>query len=284
MNRTWLALGLTVGLVLASWAQNAPAQQGASPNTIVVEAFTAPFRDLEIASEVGGVLRAVEVEEGERVEAGQVIARLKAETLEAQLAVSEARVDAAELEIQSARKNYEDLEREWRDVKELAEKGIEPVEKQEKARLEMELGKLSLERAQVQKRVVQLNADRDRAALARTIIRAPCDGEILRIAKRPGEAVEPLGPVARLVSLNPLYVIAQAVPIQTMGHVLVGEKAALTLEDLPDRRLECTVAVVDKVADPASGTYRVKLTLPNPDESLPSGARGKLAFRVDRQP
>ncbi len=40
------------------------------------------------------------------------------------------------------------------------------------------------------------------------------------------------------------------------------------------------MAVVDKVADAASGTYRVKLTLPNPDRSITAGAKGTLTFKL----
>lgn len=64
----------------------------------------------------------------------------------------------------------------------------------------------------------------------------------------------------------------------TSGRIKVGMKAVATLENMADKPLEATVAVVDPVADAASGTYRVKLTLPNPDKALTAGAKGTLGF------
>jgi hypothetical protein len=61
-------------------------------------------------------------------------------------------------------------------------------------------------------------------------------------------------------------------------------KGSLTLENRPDEQSECLVAVVDKVADVASGTYRVKLTLPNPDKELTAGAKGTLSLRLAPRP
>ncbi len=268
-----LVLAWTVPLAAAGAAT-------ARSRTVQVEAFTTPFRDLQIAAEVGGVVTAVEAEEGERVDAEQVLVRLRADRLRAELQVSKAQVEAARLEVEAATVNYKDLAREWEDVRKLVAKGVEAQEAEDKAKLEMDLAELGIRRAEVRKKIADLTVQHDEAALEETIIRAPCDGEVLRVMERPGEAVKPLSPVARLVTLDPLYVIAQAVPIETMGDIRVGMKGELVLENLPDRPLECTVAVVDRVADPASGTYRVKLTLPNPQKSLPSGAKGTLTFAL----
>ncbi len=245
---------------------------------LAVEAFTAPFRDLEIASEVGGVVLVVEVEEGDRVAAGGALVKLKDDMLRAQSRVDEARVEAAYVQVDAAKANHESLRKIWEDTNDLFGKGIASEEDELKARLEMELARLEVLRADVQRKVAELTVEADRAALERTVIRAPCDGEVVRVLRREGEAVEPLGPVVRLVSLDPLYVTAPAVPIETMGRLSEGTEAELVLEGAPGEGLKCTVCVVDRVADPASGTYRVRLLLPNPDLSVPAGAKGTVSF------
>jgi hypothetical protein len=44
-----------------------------------------------------------------------------------------------------------------------------------------------------------------------------------------------------------------------------------------------TVSVVDRVFDPASGTFGVRLLLPNPDNLLPGGQRCKVTFPFETQ-
>ena len=80
-----------------------------------------------------------------------------------------------------------------------------------------------------------------------------------------------------MVTVDPLDVITY-VPIDTVGHIRVGSTASLKLEGVAPAPLVCTVKVVDRVTDPASGTYRIKLSLPNPDRLIPAGARGNLTF------
>jgi len=282
MSTRSLSFLLLAGLLLAAGvlAAGAAERDGGEPDLIRVEAFTAPYRDLEIASQVGGVVSAVNVEEGDHVEARRELVRLRDDIVKAELEVSRARTAAAEHQIGAAETNYQYGLREWEDVHALVEKGFAPREEEDKARLEMELARLSVKQAEAQKNVAELMVARDQAALDRTRIRAPVDGEVFRIFKRPGEAVQPLGPVVRLVTLDPLYVVARGVPIETMGRVKVGMEAAIELENVPGRSLLCRVVLVDRVAEAASGTYRVKLELPNPSKDIAAGARGTLIFQL----
>ncbi|MHC4481450.1 MAG: efflux RND transporter periplasmic adaptor subunit, partial [Planctomycetota bacterium] len=161
----------------------------------------------------------------------------------------------------------------------MLEEGLITDQQFQKALLEKELARLDVEAAEVDKRILELVAERDREELKQTVVRAPAAGRVFRIYKRAGEAVETHGPVLKLVSIDPLFVVGH-VPIGTAGRIEVGSRAALELENMAGTSLECTVSVVDKVADAASGTYRVKLTLPNPDGAIMAGARGALTFTL----
>jgi multidrug efflux pump subunit AcrA (membrane-fusion protein) len=58
-----------------------------------------------------------------------------------------------------------------------------------------------------------------------------------------------------------------------------AESTVSVVPDLPGARpLTARVTMVDKVIDPASNTFRVQLSLPNPDLSLPAGLRCKADF------
>jgi RND family efflux transporter MFP subunit len=253
------------------------AAEAAPPASVEVTAFSMPFRELDVASEIGGVLTAVHVEEGDDVTEGQALAEFKADVLQAGLAVGEARVKAAGVELASDESSYEILNSEYERALKLLEQKVMSEQQYNKARLDMELARWRVESAKAAQRVAELSVAFNRAQLEQTVVRAPITGRVFRVLKRAGEAVEVNGPVMKIVSVDPLYVIGY-VPVATSGRIKVGMKAVATLENMADKPLEATVAVVDPVADAASGTYRVKLTLPNPDKTLTAGAKGTLGF------
>jgi len=241
-----------------------------------VPAFTIAYKKLEIASEMGGVIAAVHVaKEGVAVKKGDTLVELKSDLLRANLAVSKARIASAKLQVEAYKKTLETRTNEYNRLKELHDQGVETKEKLEKAKLEMDLADLSLKNAKAQRVVYELTAKRDETLLARTLIKAPCDGRVLRIVKHTGEAVDEHGTVLILVVVEPLYVVA-FVPIEDARRIKEGMKAKIVLED--GRSRECTVEGVDPVADPGSGKDRIKLVLENPGAEILAGSKGKLFF------
>lgn len=76
-----------------------------------------------------------------------------------------------------------------------------------KAKLDMEVARWRVESAKAAQRVAELSVALNRAQLGQTVVRAPITGRIFRVLKRAGEAVEVNGPVMKIVSVDPLYVI-----------------------------------------------------------------------------
>lgn len=143
---------------------------------------------------------------------------------------------------------------------------------------EAEIGKLQLLQEQESRRLAELELDRAKAALDRREIRSPITGTIVKRYKGAGEYVDG-EPVYQIARLDPLHVEV-IVPVDQLGIVQAGTIAAVNL-DVPGFRNEVLSAVVrriDAVADAASGTYGVQLTLDNPDLSIPSGVRCQVDF------
>ena len=67
-------------------------------------------------------------------------------------------------------------------------------------------------------------------------------------------------------------------PVEMLGSVRVGMRAKVTPEEPVTGVYTAKVAIVDKVVDAASGTFGVRLKLPNPDYRLPSGLKCKVIF------
>lgn len=253
----------------------------AAADTVEVTAFTVPFRMVELATDAGGVVQKVHCEEGDAVKEGQLLVELRSDMVKAERAVTLSRLESGRVQVTAAEITFTQRKMDLERVASLAQKKIVSQEDHDKARLEMELSRLAIDNAKAQVKMIEVAAQRDEEAIRRTQVQAPHDGTVVRIYKREGEAVQERTPVASISCLDPLYVIAN-LPISTAGKVPVGAKGRLTLEHMPDRVLTCDVTVVDNVVDPASGMYRVKLTLPNPGGKIAAGAKGKLSLTLTR--
>ena len=67
--------------------------------------------------------------------------------------------------------------------------------------------------------------------------------------------------------------------MELIGAIKVGMNAEITPENPVDQKVyKAKVTIVDRVIDAASGTFGVRLELPNPKYRLPAGLKCKVAF------
>ncbi len=67
-------------------------------------------------------------------------------------------------------------------------------------------------------------------------------------------------------------------PVSLLGKISVGSKGQVSMEEPVGGVHEAVVVVVDRMLDAASGTFRIRLELPNPDYALPAGLRCHVRF------
>jgi multidrug efflux pump subunit AcrA (membrane-fusion protein) len=144
---------------------------------------------------------------------------------------------------------------------------------------ETRLARLQLDQAEEATRLAQLELHRAEETLKRHTIRSPIEGVVVQRYLSPGESVR-FQPMLRLAQIDPLRVEV-IVPVSAFGKIRVGQKAIIQPEEPMVGNYEAEVTIVDRVADAASGTFRVALDLPNPDYGLPSGLRCMVQFLTD---
>ncbi len=193
-------------------------------------------RDVTVAAEEAGRVVEVLAEKGDRVAEGDPLVRLDAELLEAQVEQAEARASLAEETWQRRRRLWEEDQ------------------------VGTELAYLEA-RANARDAAASLRNLRER--LARTIVRAPFDGVVEDRSVEQGSLVAPGTPVARVLDLDPLEVIA-GVPERYAGDVRTGASVTVAVEALPGSAFEGRVGFVGATVDPQSRTFQVEVTLPNP--------------------
>jgi HlyD family secretion protein len=161
----------------------------------------------------------------------------------------------------------------------------------EMAREQLRTAQTSLSSAQslVQIRSLASNVQLAEARLARTIIRAPIDGLILKVQLHPGESVGQ-GPILKMGNTSRMFAVAEVYETD-IGLVRVGQKARLRSDALArdvtgvvatiGRTIHrTTVLDVDPAADTDSRIVEVRIKL---DESGPVAALTNLQVRIDIQ-
>jgi multidrug efflux pump subunit AcrA (membrane-fusion protein) len=116
--------------------------------------------------------------------------------------------------------------------------------------------------------------------LARRTVWSPVDGIVMERLLSPGELVNRVGKgeIVRIAQAHPLKIDVIA-PLSMFGQVHAGQMALVSPEAPIGGVHEATVRVVDPLVDAASGTFRIRLELPNEDIAIPSGIRCRVQFQ-----
>jgi len=241
---------------------------GSTPG--VYEGFTRPSLEVTVGSRVDGLVAEVLVEEGQAVKAGHVLVRLDTTIEKIDVELSRIRAEGSK-QVQAMDLIERQKTAELARCKILLDKGSVTGVEYEQMQLALEVARLNVEIAKAEQRAAVLRYQRDLARLAERDIKAPVDGVVTRLWKDPGEAVERLEKVAELVQLDPLEVVLN-LPVATRGRYAAGRKARVRVAGT-EAWQQATVKMVDPVVDFASGTYRLKVRLPNPGGKLQAGLR-----------
>jgi len=108
---------------------------------------------------------------------------------------------------------------------------------------------------------------------------APFSGVVMDRMLNPGDLAEAgtgRKPILKVAQVEPLRVEV-VLPLEAFRKISVGSTATVTPERLGGH-FPATVKVVDSVFDSASGTFGVRLELPNPKGTLPAGIRCGVEF------
>jgi RND family efflux transporter MFP subunit len=239
-----------------------------------IEGFTEPYRRSELASTEPGVVASVLVDEGDRVEAGQLVAQLENSALKA--AAAAAQETAASLgRLDAAKAECELRERRLNRLKELRAKGHAHLEEVDRAETDLDVAQANLRIAQEQQRVDVLQSKHADALLERRNVRSTLDGLVVLIHHQPGEFVTTASPaVVTVVQIDKLRVIF-AIPTGEARRLASGQRVQVRFAET-DSVATAVVESVSPVTDPESGTVRVRVLIDNSQELHPCGVKCEL--------
>jgi RND family efflux transporter MFP subunit len=271
-NANRLLAALVVGLAGMAWT-------GGQGHAADLDCLIEPKVVVSVASAVDGLVETVAVERGDFVGVGKVIATLESSVERAAVASARYRTQMeAPLKSNQIRVEYGDR-RLVRTEQAYKEGGVplKDVDEAETAKVLAEVGVLE---ARENTKLYELELARATDALALRTIRSPVTGVVMQRFLSPGEFAEH-APIVKVAQLDPLNVEV-IVPVTLYGSVTVGRVAEVRPESPVGGVYPARVVVVDRVVDAASGTFGVRLELPNREYRLPAGLKCKVRFPPPR--
>tara|TARA_R110002049_G_scaffold2743_5_gene21130 strand:- start:2478 stop:3389 length:912 start_codon:yes stop_codon:yes gene_type:complete len=234
------------------------------------ECIVVPHTVLDLSSGVSGRVDTVHVDRADRIRAGQVLAELESHVERANLKLSETRASLdSEVNLREASLEFEQRRR--LRIDNLSSLKVASEQEADDAEQNAVLAGWQLAVAKDNLYLARLEAERAAAVLELRNVISPFDGVVVERYKSSGEYVDE-EPILRIARLDPLRVEV-IVPIELHSDFEVGMSAEVFPETNPDQPWRATVTTVDIVGDPASGTFRARLELPNPDQSRLAGIK-----------
>jgi RND family efflux transporter MFP subunit len=233
---------------------------------------------LELRSPVEGVIESLGVRRGDAVKKGQIVATLASGPERAALELARSRA-TMEGDLKAAAAKVELTKKKWERAEELYKKNFVSASALDDARAEYKLAAEQMRAAQENRRLNELEVKRAEEVVNQRGIRSPVAGLVVDVVLRPGELTSSnqKDPIMRLVEVDPLNV-ELILPVREHGKFKLGQVARVMPEAPVGGDYAAKVEVVDRMLDAASGTFGVRLRLPNPGNKIPAGVKCKVKF------
>ncbi len=283
----WLTLAAMAGLLLLGGCENGNAQKGASPGLAEVATVavtprkvelntelpgrTGAYRVAEIRPQVNGIIKKRLFKEGSDVKAGELLYQIDPSPFQVAYDSAQASLGKAQANLPAVRSKadrYQDLLAEDAVSRQAYDDATAAVGQ---ARAEIEYWKAAVKAARIN--------------LGYTRVTAPISGRIGRSSVTDGALVTAYQPaaLATIQQLDPIYVdVSQSTTellrlkrnLQT-GRLTAdgkqGKKVRILLEDGTPYPLEGTLQFRDITVDPSTGSFTLRIVVPNPDMLLLPG-------------
>lgn len=204
---------------------------------------------IDVTTEAGGVVRAIEFEAGNKVGAGAVLVRLNTANEDATLKALEASARLARVQAERWQKLGKDKLVSLDDV-------------------QSKITAAATAQAQV---------EAQRALIAQKTIRAPFAGQLGIRKINLGQYIAPGAALVSLQQMDPIL-LDFALPEQMAGKVVKGGNVRATVDALPGQAFDGTITAIDPQVDPSTRNFRVQATFRNPDATLRPGSFAKVGF------
>ena len=262
---------LYFGAVAATLA--VPAARAAS-----FECLIQPNEVVEVRSRAEGLIARVYVQRGDAVKAGQALVELESSAERSGVATARYRAEMNG-RVVAARERVAYATSKASRQSELRKQNFVAAQAHDDALAEMRVAQADLQDAQENQQLARLDYQHQVDLLNLRTLRSPFDGVVVDRMLNPGDLTQygtEAKPILKVAQTDPLRVEV-VLPIDYYRKLKLG----MVGEVIPERlggRYPAQIKVIDKVFDAASGTFGVRLELPNRQNAIPGGIRCSVDF------
>jgi membrane fusion protein, multidrug efflux system len=212
----------------------------------------APKDELALAFKIGGVIERIEVDEGDAVRRGALLAVLERTEIDA----------AVERAAESVGKAERDLKR----TRALYAEDVATLEQVEDLTTALNIARANLDAARFDARYAR--------------IEAPADGVVLARRADPSELIAAGAPVLVVGDLERGWSVRAAVTDRDVVQLAVGDKARVTFDAFPSDVFATHIERIASASDPATGTYEIELAIEPDGKPFVAGLVAKVELEI----
>jgi HlyD family secretion protein len=264
----------------------APVTRGDLEVVVTATGSIQPTNQVDVSSELSGIVREVLVDYNTPVEVGQVLAELDTDKLEATVESARATLNAAKAKVNEAEATVLETQRIYERRQTLAAREISPVQELDVARAAHERAVASLASARAEVEVAEADMRLKETDLAKACICSPINGVVLKRNIDPGQTVASTlqAPVLFSIAEDLAQMEVQVdVDEADVGKVEEGQTATFSVDAYPDRRFPASIRELRFASETVQGvvTYKAVLTVDNSELLLRPGMTATAEIIVE---
>jgi HlyD family secretion protein len=303
----WIALGVILVLVLVGgvWfalagssalpvhtAQATPmASAGVNASVLDATGYVTARREATVSAQITGTLTEVLIEEGVRVEAGQVLGRLEDTAQRAALAQAQAGLQAAQALLVQYQAQLAQSRRDLQRNEDMVGRKLVSQQAVEQARTLVETGAAQLQSQQRQVELAQAGVQSAQVQLGYCTVRAPFSGVVIAKSAQVGEIVSPFSAgggftrtgIGTIVDMDSLEVEVD-VNEAYINRVQPNQPVDSVLNAYPEWKIPSHVIAIIPTADRSKATVKVRIGLNLKDGRIVPDMGVRVSFLEDKQP
>ena len=271
----WIARErLSVPAVRTAVAREAGPASGPA-SVLDATGYVTARRQATVSAKITGKVIEVNIEEGQRVEEGEVLARLDDTETRAQLALAQAQLTAARSQLAEWQTMLAQAERDYVRQQELARRELVSAQSLDAAMAQREMFKARLGAATQQVGVATESVRVAQVQLDNTVIRAPFGGVIVAKAAQPGEMISPISAgggftrtgIGTIVDMDSLEIQVD-VNESFINRVTPDQPVEAILNAYPDWKIPGSVIAIIPSADRSKATVKVRIAIRSKDARI----------------
>ena len=280
----WLAGGRTFEVEAATAV--APASSGAGPLAVLqATGYVTARREATVSAQITGTLTKVMIEEGEHVEAGQILALLEDTAQRAALAQAEAQQRAAQAELGQFSAQLAQSRRDLKRAQDLVGRKLISQQAVETAQTQVDMQVAQVESQKRQVELAQAGVQGAKVQLDYCTVRAPFTGVIIAKAAQVGEIVSPFSAgggftrtgIGTIVDMDSLEIEVD-VNESYINRVVAKQKVEAVLDAYPDWKIPGHVIAIIPTADRSKATVKVRVALDQKDARIVPDMGVRVSF------